>query len=60
MDTIAQQETKAILQLKKDYDAAIKDRDLWKAEAERWREISMRQTVVANDNSVFPAFSILR
>jgi hypothetical protein len=38
MDTIAQQQTKAILQLKKDYDDAIRDRDLWRAEAERWRK----------------------
>jgi hypothetical protein len=38
--TIEQQETRMILQLKKDYDAAINDRDLWKAEAERWRKNS--------------------
>ena len=40
MKTIEQQETSAILQLKADYDRAIKERDLWKAEAERWRKIS--------------------
>lgn len=28
-----------ILQLKKDHDAAIIDRDLWKAEAKRWRDM---------------------
>jgi hypothetical protein len=39
--TIEQQQTRMILQLKKDYDAAINDRDLWKAEAERWRKNSL-------------------
>ena len=37
--TIEQQETQMILQLKKDHDAAIIDRDLWKAEAKRWRDM---------------------
>ena len=39
MKTIQQRETLAILQLKEDYDKAIKERDLWKAEAERWRKL---------------------
>ena len=43
MKTIQQRETLAILQLKEDYDKAIKERDLWKAEAERWRKISQVQ-----------------
>ena len=40
--TKEQQETQSILQLKKNYDAAIEERDLWKSEAKRWREMYMR------------------
>jgi len=42
--TIEQLETQLILRLKKDYDTAINDRNLWKAEAERWREIRYPRT----------------
>jgi len=51
MNTIQQRETLAILQLKEDYDTAIKERDLWKAEAERWRKLSQVQLPENSDSS---------
>ena len=51
MNTIQQRETLAILQLKEDYDTAIKERDLWKAEAERWRKLSQVQLPENSDKS---------
>ena len=47
--TTEQQETKMILQLEKNYDAAIIDRDLWKAEAERWRKMYMEYDEMLDD-----------